>query len=64
MDIKKVSEIAGYIFFRGDHGLVKLEGDDWSFLVSSNECHGKHVQSVKKENEPTLVMSFCGSCQK
>lgn len=43
LDIKKVFEIVGYIFFRGDYGLVKLEGDDWSFLVSFNECYGKYV---------------------
>lgn len=28
LNIQTVSEIAGNIFFRGDHGLVKLERED------------------------------------
>lgn len=54
MDIKIMSEIAEDIFFTGDRGLVELKREDWSFLVSSNGCHSKHIQSIKKEKRQPL----------
>lgn len=48
MDVKTVSEIAGYFFFKDDHGLVQLEREDRRVFVSFNEYHGKHVQDIKK----------------
>lgn len=54
VDIKIMSEIAEDIFFTGDRGLVELKREDWSFLVSSNGCHSKHIQSIKKEKRQPL----------
>lgn len=57
MDIKTMSEVAEDVFFRGDRGLVELEREDWSFPVSSNGCHSKYIQSIKKEKRQHLGCS-------
>lgn len=48
MDIKTVSEIAGYFFFKDDRGLVQLEREDRNVFVSFNEYHDKHKCDIKK----------------